>query len=181
MKYLLILFLAAATAHAAPPALDPFGAAGRPSWTAEINRQKPLRLSIACAETTSALPTDPAKPPGDSGSYILTDEFLKKAKITSIAVAENDLGSLTRNDGIEIQYRVKNAGEYYVLSLELNTVSPDGDKRGTNTELNVPTSAWHVITVLSREETKTFKNGKTTGDKRYYSIAVRIDPPASAK
>jgi hypothetical protein len=172
VRLLTLSLLALICTHAAEPA-DPFGGAA-PSWTEQVAAQKPYRLQIACAETDSPPPMNPAQPNGGANGYLITDEFMKAAKVTTLAVAATDLGKVNREDGIEIVYRLsEKAGTFKVA---LNVKSKIGGLREINTELGIPEATWQVIGLLTRTEVETDSDGNTGTRRKYYAVAVRIDP-----
>jgi hypothetical protein len=159
LPLLLALAPALHAADSATPA-DPFGA-GQPSWTGQVAAQKPYRLQIACAETDSPPPMNPAQPNGGANGYLIT-------------VAATDLGKVNREDGIGIVYRLsEKAGTFKVT---LNVKSKIGGLREINTELGIPEATWQVIGLLTRTEVETDAEGNTGTRRKYYAVAVRIDP-----
>ncbi len=166
-----LLFLLALLHCPAPAQVDPFGPVTGISWMKEFEQKKPYRLVIACAETEIPPPSDKTKPSGEGG-YIVTPEFISAAKITTIAVSQNDTGAVSREDGVEIKYRLNKTEDGFALNISIK--AKVGGTREVNTNITIPSSEWQVIGVMGREEVVKTKIGETTS-RRYYSIAVRID------
>jgi hypothetical protein len=173
VRLLALSLLALTCTHAAEPA-DPFGGAA-PSWTEQVAAQKPYRLQIACAEiaTTQTSAHQPAKP--DHPKTLVTDEFLKTAKITTIAVGATDLGKVIREDGVEITYKISRKGTEFALSFNLKSKGTEG-RREINTDLVLIESTWLEMGGLESERVTTLKDGSTTSSRLSYIIALRIDP-----
>jgi hypothetical protein len=170
--HLFFLLLGGLALHAAD-VLDPF-ASGASSWTDQIAAQKPYRLQIACAEMSSFEPSASSSAKSDHSTKAVTEEFLKTAKITTIAVGTNDLGKIIREDGVEIAYKITRKGTEFALSFNLKSKGAEGG-REINTDLVLTESAWIRMGGLEREQVTTLKNGTTTRTSLSFIVALRID------
>jgi hypothetical protein len=171
--HLFFLLLGGLALHAAD-VLDPF-ASGAPSWTDQIAAQKPYRLQIACAEIATTQPSAPAPAKPLHADALVTAEFLKAAKITTIAVAANDSGNVGREDGVEITYKIERKGTEFALTFNLKSKGAEG-RREINTDLVLIESTWCGMGGLEREQVTTYKDGSTTSSRLSFIIALRIDP-----
>ncbi|MFA6286896.1 MAG: hypothetical protein WC661_05870 [Opitutaceae bacterium] len=147
------------------------------SPTQELAVQKPWRLLIACA----TMKTPPPKDPDGGGGFVVNKEFLAFAKVTTVPVDANDVGTLTGKDGLELQYRVKQEKDQKTFSLNLQLKARVGGIQEINSNITIPGGTWVIIGLTSREETRKLKSGETTTDKFYTSVAVRLDPAEAAK
>ncbi len=173
MKLLLLPLLALLSVNAAEP-VAPVGGALQ---TQEPARQKPWSLLIACAE----MKTPPPKAPDGEGGFVVNKEFLAFAKITTVPVAANDAGSVIGKDGMELEYQVKQEKDQKTFSLNLQLKAKVGGIQEINSNITIPGGTWQIIGLTSREETRRLDSGKTTTDKLYCSVAVKIVPAETAK
>ncbi len=161
----------AATDHAvAQP--DPFGPAQGVSWTQQLEAVKPHRLVIACAESDTPPPANPSQGPG---SHVVTPEFIRAAKVITVAVGDNDTGAVSREDDLGIKYQLSKKKDSFALDISVES-SAGGDRRQVQTYLTIPGGEWLVIGVMAREEVIKTKKSETTR-RKYYTVAVKIDTP----
>lgn len=169
---LLALSLLALTCTRAAEAVDPFGGTA-PSWMNHVAAQKPYRLQIACVEIPQASSTESTRP--EYTDTAVTEALLKTAKITTIAVAANDLGQVVREDGIAITYMINRIAPEFVLAINLKANSGSSGSEN-NTRIALEESAWKVMGAGGRDEVIIRKDGTITTTRKNQLFAVRIDP-----
>jgi hypothetical protein len=134
-----------------------------PGWVGRVEAEKPFVLEIAYGETQAALP----RRQSDVGVSVLavTEEFLNQAKRIKLGVSSEEGGTIERDDGCKITFKLQKADAGFLLQIFLQATQ--GGTRTLNTRIVLSPAQWVVASGHAIESPEQ--------DRAHFYVAIRIE------